>query len=152
MATIPSKILVREGSGNYVVWMLNSTDAVKPGHIVTTTGEGDRAVAWADADGDISYGVVGCAPGHDPDTAYGTGVMMPVYTREGGAQVWVRAKTSLGANTAGQILMNDGATTANGLAIVGADSATLPMTKIGEASQTSADVAQEKWLKMTLGS
>ena len=148
----PNKILIREGKGNYVVWMLNSTDAVKPGHIVTTTGEGDRAVAWADADGDISFGVVGNAPGHDVDTAYSTGIMMPVYPRSAGAEVWVRAKTSLGANTAGQILMNDGATTANGLAIVGADSATLPMTKIGEANQTSADVAAEKWLKCVLGS
>ena len=147
----PNKILVREGKGNYVVWMLNSTDAVKPGHIVTTTGEGDRAVAWADADGDTSHGVVGNPPGHDVNTAFGTGVMMPVYTRNGGAQVWVRAKTSLGANIASQPLMNDGATTANGLAILGADSATLPFTRIGYADQTSADVAEEKWLKMTLG-
>ena len=99
----PNKILIREGKGNYVVWMLNSTDAVKPGHIVTTTGEGDRAVAWADADGDISFGVVGNPPGHDVNTAFGTGVMMPVYPRSAGAEVWVRAKTSLGANTAGQI-------------------------------------------------
>ncbi len=148
----PNKILIREGKGNYVVWMLNSTDAVKPGHIVTTTGEGDRAVAWADADGDISFGVVGNAPGHDVGTAYGTAVMMPVYPRSAGAEVWVRAKTSLGANSAGQILMNDGATTANGLAIVGADSATLPMTKIGVANMFSADVANEKWLKCVLGS
>ena len=147
----PRKILIREGKGNYVVTMKNSTDAVKPGHIVTTLGEGDRDVAWADADGDYSHGVVGCAPGHDVDTAYAVGDMMPVYTRNGGAQVWVRAKTSLGANVAGQQLMNDGATTANGLAIIGADSATLPMTRVGYADQTSADVAAEKWLKMTLG-
>ena len=151
MATIPNKILIREGKGNYVIWMLNSTDAVKPGHIVTTTGEGDRAVAWADAAGDISHGVVGCAPGQDPNTAYGTGVMMPVYTRSGGAQVWVRAKTSLGANIAGQPIMHDGAAGASGLAVLGVDSATLPFTRIGYADQTSADVAAEKWLKMTLG-
>ena len=147
----PNKILIREGVGNYCITMNNSTDAVKPGHIVTTTGEGDRAVAWPDAAGDISYGVVGCASGHDPDTAYSVGDMMPVYTRSGKAQVWMRVKTSAGANTAGQIMMHDGATAVSGLAIVGADSATLPMTKIGASAMTSADVAAEKWLKVDLG-
>lgn len=147
----PNKILVREGKGNYVIWMENSTDAVKPGHIVTTTGEGDRSVAWADAAGDLSHGVVGNPPGHDVNTAFGTGVMMPVYTKTGGAQVWARAKTSLGANLSGQPLMHDGAAGANGLAVLGVDSATLPFTRIGYADQTSADVAAEKWLKMTLG-
>lgn len=147
----PNKMLIREGQGNYVVWMLNTTDAVKPGHIVTTTGEVDRGVAWPDAAGDIAYGVAECAPGHDPNTAYGTGEMIPVLTREGGAQCWVRAKTSLGASTGGAPLMHDGATAVSGLAILGADSATLPFTRIGYASGFSADVANEKWVKMTLG-
>ena len=147
----PRKILVREGVGNYCVTLNNSTDAVKPGHIVTTTGEGDRAVAWPDAAGDISYGVVGCAPGHDVDTAYSTGDMMPVYTRSGKAQVWVRIKTSAGATTAGQIMMHDGAAAISGLGIIGVDSATLPMTKIGAGAQYSIDVAAEKWLKVDLG-
>ena len=89
MAT-PRKILVREGKGNYCITMNNSTDAIKPGHIVTTTGESDRDVCWADAAGDIAYGVVGCAPGHDVDTAYSTGDMVPIYTRAGGSTVWVR--------------------------------------------------------------
>lgn len=147
----PRTILIREGVGNYVITMNNSTDAVKPGHIVTTTGEGDRAVAWPDAAGDISYGVVGCAPGHDVNTAYSVGDMMPVYTRSGKALVWTRIKTSAGANTAGQIMMHDGATAVSGLGIVGTDSATLPMTKIGVSTMTSADVAAEKWLKVQLG-
>ena len=149
--TTPGNILVREGIGNYVEWMLNSTDAVKPGHIVTTTGEGDKSVAWPDAAGDISYGVVGCAPGHDPNTAYSVGDMVPVFTRSGKATVWLRVKTSAGAQTAGMIMMHDGATAVSGLAIIGADSATLPMTKIGVATMTSADVAAEKWLKVQLG-
>lgn len=146
----PNKILVREGKGNYVIWMLNSTDAVKPGHIVTTTGEGDRAVAWPDAAGDISYGVVGNAPGNDVNTAYSTGVMIPVYPRSAGATVWLRAKTSLGANIAGQVIMHDGAAGATGLAVLGVDSATLFATKIGVSTMTSADVAAEKWLKVEL--
>lgn len=147
----PRTILIREGVGNYVITMNNSTDAVLPGHIVTTTGEGDRAVAWPDAAGDISYGVAGCPPGHDIDTAFSVGDMIPVYPRSAKALVWLRAKTSLGANTKGQILMHDGATAISGLAIVGADSATLPMTKIGTCEQHSADVAAEKWLKCQLG-
>ena len=148
----PRNILVREGTGNYVIWMLNSTDAVKPGHIVTTTGEGDRAVAWADADGDISYSVVGVAPGHDVNTAYGTGVMIPTYPRSAGATIWLRIKTSAGAITAGALIMNDGATTANGLGILGADSATLPFTILGSTTMFSADEANERWCKVELGS
>jgi len=148
----PRKILVREGHGNYVVTMNNSTDAVKPGHIVTTTGETDRNVCWPDAAGDIAYGVVGCAPGHDVDTAYSVGDMMPVYTRAGGAQVWVRIKTSAGAIVAGQAIMHDGATAVNGLGILGVDSATLFATKIGTAAQISADVAAERWCKVDLES
>ena len=147
----PNKILVREGVGNYVIWMLNSTDAVKPGHIVTTTGEGDREVAWADAAGDISYGVVGNAPGNDVNTAYSTGVMIPVYPRSRKATVWVRLKTSAGAITSENLIMHDGAAGATGLAVIGVDSATLPFTKIGVAAMTSADVAAERWLKITLG-
>lgn len=131
--------------------MNNSTDAVKPGHIVTTTGEGDRAVAWPDAAGDNSFGVVGCAPGHDVNTAYAVGDMMPVYTRASKATVWVRAKTSLGANIAGQKLMHDGATAVSGLAILAADGATLFNDILGECLQTSADVAAEKWLMVQLG-
>ena len=146
----PNKILVREGKGNYVIWMLNSTDAVKAGHIVTTTGEGDRAVAWADAAGDIAYGVVGNAPGNDVGTAYSTGIMIPVYPRSAGALVWVRIKTSAGAIVAGQAIMHDGATGANGQADLGVDSATLFASKIGVSTMTSADEANERWCKVEL--
>ena len=146
----PRSILVREGAGNYSITMNNSTDAVKPGHIVTTEGEAARAVAWPDADGDNSTGVVGCAKGHDVDTAYAVGDMMPVYQRNSGAEVWVRVKTSAGAIQLGDKLMNDGATTANGLAILAADSATLLDTVLGVASMISADEANERWCKVKL--
>ena len=148
----PRNILIREGKGNYVVTMYNSTDAIKPGHIVTTTGESGRGVCWPDAAGDIAYGVVGCAPGHDVDTAYSVGDMVPVYPRTGGAMVWVRIKTSAGAIVRGQAIMHDGATAVNGLGILGVDSATLFATKIGAAEQISADVAAERWCKVGLES
>jgi len=150
--TTPNSILIREGVGNYCVTMYNSTDAIKPGHIVTTTGETGRGVCWADAAGDIAYGVVGCAPGHDPNTAYSVGDMVPVYPRSAGALVWVRIKTSAGAIVRGQAIMHDGATAVNGLGILGVDSATLFATKIGSAAQISADVAAERWCKVQLES
>jgi len=150
--TTPNSILVRKGKGNYCVTMYNSTDAIKPGHIVTTTGETGRGVCWADAAGDIAYGVVGCAPGHDPNTAYSVGDMVPVYPRDGGAEVWVRIKTSAGAIIRGQPIMHDGATAVNGLGILAIDSATVVFTKIGVATQISADVAAERWCKVSLES
>jgi hypothetical protein len=129
------------------VTMNNSTDAVKPGHIVTTTGEGDRAVAWPDAANDVCLGVVGCAPGHDVDTAYSTGVMMPVYVKGSGAEVWVRVKTSAGAITKGAELMHDGGTAVNGLAILGTE---LVFEHLGYSTMHSSDVAAERWCKVVL--
>lgn len=146
----PRTILVREGAGNYCITMNNSTDAVKPGHIVTTEAEAARDVAWPDADGDNSTGVVGCAPGHDVDTAYTVGDMIPIYQRGSGAEVWVRIKTSAGAIQLGDKLMNDGATAVSGLAILAADSATLLDTVLGKASMASADEAAERWCKVKI--
>lgn len=143
----PRTILVREGSGNYCVTMNNSTDAVKPGHIVTTSGEGDRDVAWPDAANDISLGVVGCAPGHDIDTAYSVGDMVPVYVKGHGTEVWVRIKTSAGAITMGAELMHDGATAISGLAILGTE---LVFEHLGFSTMESADEAAERWCKMVV--
>jgi hypothetical protein len=114
--------LIANGAGNFIQTFNNSTDAVKPGHIVTTVGETQKNVCWADAANDLSTGVVGCAPGHDIDTAYSVGDMVPVYMTGSGAVVWVRAKTSIGALGAGYLIGNDGATGANGLAAIGVNS------------------------------
>lgn len=148
MAT-PRDILVSPGIGNYVKTFNNSTDAVKPGHIVTTTGEtaDTRNVAWPDAANDICLGVVGCAPGHDIDTAYSTGDMMPVYLKGNGAEVWVRVKASAGAIKTGAEIMHDGGTAANGLAILGTE---LVFEHLGFASMESPDVAAERWCKVVL--
>jgi hypothetical protein len=115
---------------------------------VTTTGETQKNVAWPDAAGDIATGVVGCAPGHDIDTAYSTGDMMPVYMTGSGATVWVRLRTSAGALTAGAFVSHGGATV-DGLAIVGVDSATLA-NNIGRITHFHADVAAEQWIKVRL--
>jgi hypothetical protein len=148
MAT-PRDILVAPGVGNYVITMNNSTDAVKPGHIVTTTGEtaDTNNVAWPDAGNDICLGVVGCAPGHDIDTAYSVGDMMPVYIFGHSAEVWVRVKTSAGAIKRGLELMHDGGTAVNGLAILGTE---LIFEHLGYATMESPDVAAERWCKVVL--
>ena len=152
MAT-PRQILVTKGVGNYEVSMNNSTDAVCPGHIVTTTGQtpDTRDVAWPDAASDIALGVVGCSPGHDLDTPYTVGEMMPVYRKGGRAQVWVRVLTSAGAIKIGTRLMHHGGTAVDGLACLAADSATLFNDYLGIATMDSPDVAAERWCMIILG-
>jgi hypothetical protein len=125
----------------------NSTDAVKPGHIVTTVAEAQKAVAWPDAANDVSTGVVGCIPGGDIDTAYATGVMMPVYMTGSAAVVWVRYKTSAGALSAGELIGNDGATAANGLAILGVEGT---YENLGRVTHFHDDIAAEAWIKVRL--
>jgi hypothetical protein len=144
--TTPRDILIAPGAGNYVQTFNNSTDAVKPGHIVTTTGETQKNVAWPDGANDISTGVVGCAPGHDIDTAYSTGDMMPVYMCGSGAVVWVRYVTSGGALTAGALIDNSGAT-ADGLAVLGTEGL---YENLGRITHFHADVAAEQWIKVRL--
>jgi hypothetical protein len=144
----PRDILVANGVGNFVKTFNNSTDAVLPGHIVTTTGEAaDGAVAWPDAANDISTGVVGCAPGHDIDTAYSVGDMMPVYMTGSGAEVWVRLKASVAAQVAGNLIGNDGATAANGLAIAGVEGT---YELLGRITHWHNTIAAEQWVKVRL--
>ena len=151
MAT-PRQILVAPGAGVYEVTANNSTDAVVPGGIVTTTGEtaDSNNVAWPDAASDIVLGVVGCPPGHSIDVAFATGDMMPVYVRGSGATVWVRIKTSAGAIKKGTALQHDGATAANGLAILAADSVTLFNDFLGLSAMDSPDEANERWCMVRL--
>ena len=148
----PRDILIADGAGNFIGSFFAANDAVVPGHIVTQTGGSQKAVDWPDADGDHSLGIVGCSPGHDIDTAY-TAVTdtFPVYLCGSGAEVWVRFKTSGGALVAGEPVMNDGATAANGLAIAAADSATLFATVVGKCQHWHDDIASESWIKVRLG-
>lgn len=139
--------MIANGTGTFIQTFNNSTDAVKPGHIVTTEAEGQKAVAWPDAANDISTGVVGCAPGHDIDTAYSVGDMMPVYMTGSGAVVWVRAKTSMGSRNAGALIGNDGATGANGLAAVGVEGL---YENLGRITHFHTDIAAEQWIKVRL--
>ena len=143
------RILVAPGVGNYCITCNNSTDAIKPGHIVTTNAEtaDTNNVCWPDAADEVPLGVVGCAPGHDKDTAYATGDMMPVYVIGLMAEVWVRVKTSAGAIKRGVLLKHDGATAANGLAILGTEGV---YENLGRTSMDSPDVAAERWCKVIL--
>lgn len=117
---------------------------------MTQVGEATfKAVAWPDVAGDVSLGIVGCAYGHDINTAYATGDMMPVYMCGSGAVVWVRYRTSAGALTSGQFISNGGATI-DGLAIPAVDSATL-WNLVGRVTHWHDDIASEAWIKVRLG-
>lgn len=117
---------------------------------MTTTGEATfKAVAWPDAAGDLSLGIVGCSPDHDINTAYAVGDMVPVYMCGSGATVWVRYRTSAGALTAGQFISNGGVTI-DGLAITAVDSATL-WNLVGRVTHWHDDIAAEAWIKVRLG-
>jgi hypothetical protein len=143
----PRDILVANGVGNFVKTFNNKVDAVKPGHIITCTGAAaDGDAAWPDAANDISTGVVGCAPGHDIDTAYSTGDMMPVYMTGSGAEVWVRYKTSAGALVAGDLIDNTGVA-ADGLATKGTEGL---YENLGRVTHWHNDIAAEQWIKVRL--
>ena len=125
----------------------NKVDAVKPGHIVTQTGAAAASdVAWPDAANDTSVGVVGCAPGHDIDTAYSTGDMMPVYMTGSMAVVWVRYVTSGGALVAGDLVDNSGVT-ADGLAVLGTEGL---YENLGRITHWHNTIVGEQWIKVRL--
>ena len=128
---------------------MSHTDAVKPGHIVTQTGGSQKTCCWPDAAGDDSLGIVGCRPGQDVDTAYTAGDTFPVYVVGHCATVWVRYRTSGGALVAGSPVMADGGT-ADGLAIAGADSATVYAAGIGRSQGWHDDIASESWVAVCL--
>ena len=144
----PRDILIAPGAGAFVQTMNNSTDAVKPGHIVTQVGEtAANDVAFPDGADDTPVGVVGCIPGGDLNTAYSTGDMMPVYAAGTGAVVWVRLKTSAGAMVAGDFLSADSGT-ANGLAVAGTEGT---YELLGRITHWHDDIAAEQWVKVRLG-
>ena len=145
----PRDILIAPGCGTYVMTFLTHTDAVKPGHIVTQTGGSQKTCCWPAAAGDVSLGVVGLIPGHDVDTAYTAGDTVPVYIVGGGATVWVRMRTNAGALVAGSPVMADGGT-ADGLAIVGANSATIFNAGIGRSIHWADNIASESWAAVKL--
>ena len=128
---------------------MSHTDAVVPGHIVTQTGGSQKTVCWPDAAGDVSLGIVGLNPGHDIDAAYTAGDTFPVYIVGKGATVWVRFRTSGGACVAGTPIMADGGT-ADGLAIIAADSATVFNAGIGRSVAWHDDIAAESWIAVDL--
>ena len=145
----PRDILIANGCGTFVMTFMSHTDAVVPGHIVTQTGGSQKTCAWPDAAGDVSLGVVGLIPGGDVDVAYTAGDTFPVYMVGGGATVWVRYRTNGGALVAGSPVMADGGT-ADGLAIVGADSATVFNAGIGRSIAWHDQIASESWVAVKL--
>ena len=115
--------------------------------IVTQTGAAAASdVAFPDGANDISTGVVGCAPGHDVDTAYSVGDMMPVYMTGSMAVVWVRLVTGAAAMVAGDLVDNSGIT-ADGLAIVGTEGL---YENLGRITHWHNLIAAEQWIKVRL--
>ena len=145
----PRDILIAPGVGTYVMTFMSHTDAVVPGHIVTQVDGSQKTCCWPDAAGDVSLGIVGCSPGHDIDAAYTAGDTFPVYMVGGGATVWVRYRTNGGALVAGSPVMADGGT-GDGLAIVGADSATIFNAGIGRSIAWHDNIASESWVAVKL--
>ena len=146
---IPRDILIANGAGTFVMTFASHTDAVVPGHIVTQIGGAQKTCAWPDGAGDVSLGIVGCNPGHDVETAYTAGDTFPVYIVGGAATVWVRYRTNGGAIVGGAPVMGDGGT-ADGLAIAGADSATIMFAGIGRCTHWHDDIAAESWVAVKL--
>ena len=143
----PRNVLVSNGSGNFIKTFFAENDAVKPGHIVSGTAAGQGACDWADAANDVPIGVALCMPGQDIDVAYTAGVSFPVAVCSSGAEVWVRFKTSGGALAAGSLVMHDGATAANGLALLGTEGL---YEVIGRTAHLHDDIASESWVLVRL--
>jgi hypothetical protein len=115
---------------------------------VTTDGEGQKNVCWPDGADDCSTGVVGCKIGHDVDTAYAVGEMVPVYMTGSMAVVWVRYVANGGALGAGYFVSNTGAG-ANGLGTLGTEGT---YELLGRCTHFHANVAgSEQWVKVRLG-
>lgn len=139
--------MIANGAGNFIKTFYSLNDAVLPGHIVTQTGGSQKGVDWPDGADDDPVGVVLCLPGQDVDTAYAAGTTFPVAMCGSSAEVWVRFKTSGGALTAGQGVMEDSGT-ANGLALAAA--AEGAFENIGRATHWHDDIASESWVAVRL--
>lgn len=143
----PRYILVSNGTGNFIKTFFAENDAVKPGHIVSGTAAGQGGCDWADAANDVPIGVVLCPPGADIDAAITATESFEVAVCGSGAEVWVRFKTSGGALAAGSLVMHDGATAANGLALLGLEGT---YEVIGRCLDLHDDIASESWVKVRL--
>ena len=88
-----------------------------------------------------------CPPGADVDAAITAGVSFEVAVCSSGAEVWVRFKTSGGALAAGSLVMHDGATGANGLALLGTEGL---YEVIGRSLNLHDDIASESWVLVRL--
>ena len=124
-------------------------DLVKPGCVVTQTGQSQKKVAWPDVAGDVSWGVVGVLSGQDVDTAYPIGSTIPVYIVGGLATVWVRARANAGAMVAGTPLMGSHATV-DGQILIAADSATVFNAGIGRCTHWHDDIGSDSWVAVKL--
>lgn len=131
------------------MWFFTGDDLVLPGCVVTQTGQSQKEVAWPDAAGDVSLGVVGVRTDQDVDTAYPLGTCIPVYMVGSFATVWVRARANAGAMVAGTPLMGSHASV-DGQILIAADSATVFNAGIGRCTHWHDDIGSDSWVAVKL--
>lgn len=114
-STLTHQILYKEGHTG-PDWYRTAANTVFPGASVQvgTTLTKDCKLTVDDG---VFLGIAGLLPDHDIDTAYATGVSIPVYTKGSGAVVWAMFKTNIDA-VASQPLVH-GATAKTGMVTPG---------------------------------
>ena len=119
MSTVTKQILFQSGELPHDWLRTNGTD-IKPGMIVTKTGE---TITTPDIDipgavDEVSVGIVGLLPNHDIDTAYGDNVFVPVHSKGSGDIVWMWMTAGESDQVQGAPIMHSHAG-ANGLGLPG---------------------------------
>ena len=110
MSTVTRQILYQHGHIGPDTYRTGAA-TVFPGASVKTAGTLTKTVALTTADA-VTTGIAGLLPNHDIDTAYATGVAIPVYTVNSGAIVWAMFVQTDDAGVdvvSGQPLIHDGA-------------------------------------------
>ena len=138
--------MIANGDGNFIKTYMSENDAVKPGHVVSGTGAGQKGCDWPDGADDVPLGVVMEKGNQDIETAYAVGESFPVAVCSSGAEVWVRYKTNGGALAAGSFVSHTDAE-ANGLTEVGTEGL---IEVIGRCLDLRDNIASESWVKVRL--
>ena len=110
MSTVTRQILEKMGDETGVITVRTNGSDIKPGHIVTKTGETINTpdVDLVGATDDITLGVVLNEPNQDIDTAYGDNESINVAVIGSGCVCWVWAQANCGDLRVGQPVYTTG--------------------------------------------
>ena len=112
LSTVTRQVLYKHGHIGPDTYRTGAA-GVFPGYAVITGGTGTKTCVVT-ADNAVTLGIAGLLPNHDIDTAYASGVSIPVYTVNSGAIVWgmfVQTDDAGADAVSGQPLIHDGTTT-----------------------------------------